>query len=116
MALSDEVIAADRAARSHEPSEFELWRRAQTDGLSIRKAAEELGVSATTVYWRRRTLADEDEFRMLEGRDGKRRPNRHFDNTDRDARIHELRADGKSIRVIAAEVGCSVGTVHRVLN
>src|SRR5699024_12877238 len=28
-------------------------------------------------------------------------------------RVQELRAEGWSIRAIAAEIGCSVGTVHR---
>lgn len=32
---------------------------------------------------------------------------------ERRARIQELRAQGLSMRAIAAEVGCSVGTVHR---
>jgi DNA invertase Pin-like site-specific DNA recombinase len=50
------------------------------------------------------------------GLDGKRRPDRRCDNTDHDAEIRALRADGKPIRAIAAEVGCSVGTVHRVLH
>jgi DNA-binding NarL/FixJ family response regulator len=34
----------------------------------------------------------------------------------RDDRIRELRAGGWSMREIAAEVGCSVGTVHYVIN
>ena len=29
------------------------------------------------------------------------------------ARVQELRAKGLSMRAIAAEIGCSVGTVHR---
>ena len=33
----------------------------------------------------------------------------------RQDRIRELRATGMSIRAIAAELGCSVGTVHRAL-
>lgn len=49
------------------------------------------------------------------GLDGKWRPNRRFDTTNRDRKIVLLRSGGRSIRTIAAEVGCSVGTVHRVL-
>jgi len=50
------------------------------------------------------------------GLDGKWRPNRRFDTTHRDRQIVLLRSARKSIRAIAAEVGCSVGTVHRVLS
>jgi DNA-binding NarL/FixJ family response regulator len=50
------------------------------------------------------------------GLDGKWRPNRRFDTTLRDRQIVTLRVvNGKSIRAIGAEIGCSVGTVHRVL-
>jgi hypothetical protein len=49
------------------------------------------------------------------GLDGKKRPNRRFNTTARDTRIHELRTAGQSVRAIASDVGCSVGTVHRVL-
>jgi DNA invertase Pin-like site-specific DNA recombinase len=49
------------------------------------------------------------------GLDGKVRPNRRFDTTARDERIRSLHADGSSMRAIATEVRCSVGTVHRVL-
>ena len=49
------------------------------------------------------------------GLDGKVRPHRRFDTTDRDARIRSLHADGLSMRTIASEVECSVGTVHRVI-
>jgi DNA-binding NarL/FixJ family response regulator len=50
------------------------------------------------------------------GLDGKWRPNRRFDTTQRDIEIVLLRSGGKSIRAIAREIGCSVGTVHRVLS
>ena len=49
------------------------------------------------------------------GLDGKVRPDRLYDTTERDNQIRELRASGKSMREIAAEVQCSVGTVHRIL-
>ncbi len=53
--------------------------------------------------------------RMVTGLDGKVRPSRRVDTGDRDGQIHALRAAGKSLRAIAAEVKCSVGTVARVL-
>lgn len=49
------------------------------------------------------------------GIDGKWRPNTRTDTTDRDTRIAVLHKDGLSMREIAADTGCSVGTVHRVL-
>jgi hypothetical protein len=51
------------------------------------------------------------------GTDGKWRPNSRRDTTERDLQIAVARTKaGKSIRAIAAENGCSVGTVHRVLS
>ncbi|MEI7717926.1 MAG: helix-turn-helix domain-containing protein [Mycobacterium sp.] len=50
------------------------------------------------------------------GLDGKWRPNRRFDTASRDRNIVGLRATGWSMRDIAAEMGCSVGTVHRVIS
>lgn len=51
------------------------------------------------------------------GLDGKWRPNRRCEHgSQRDRQIVLLRSGGKSIRAIAAEVGCSAGTVHRVLS
>jgi hypothetical protein len=91
--------------------------------MSVRYAAHMLRCSPTTVlkarqaeegYW-----GDDNGTISVHNRlglDGKRRPDRRCDNTDRDAEIRALRADWKPIRVIAAEVGCSVGTVHRVLH
>jgi DNA-binding NarL/FixJ family response regulator len=49
------------------------------------------------------------------GVDGKRRPDRRFSTAERDAEILRRRSEGESIRGIAAGVGCSVGTVHRVV-
>ena len=34
---------------------------------------------------------------------------------ERREKIHQLRAQGLTMRAIAAEVGCGVGTVHRAL-
>jgi DNA-binding NarL/FixJ family response regulator len=52
---------------------------------------------------------------MTIGLDGKLRPAQRLDTTKRDKKIMKLRAQGKSVRAIAAEVGCSVGTVHRII-
>ena len=53
--------------------------------------------------------------RLVSGRDGKVRPSGRADTGDRDRQIHALHDAGKSLRAIAAEVNCSVGTVSRVL-
>ena len=87
---------------------------------SIRGIAKMLGMSPSTVMsvMREQPGYHDDEFpieRRL-GLDGKVRPSRRVDTTERDARIRELRDDGQSIRAIADEVRCSVGTVHRVLS
>lgn len=47
------------------------------------------------------------------GRDGKRYPRRPYENLDE--RVSELRQQNWTIRAIATEIGCSVGTVHRIL-
>jgi DNA-binding NarL/FixJ family response regulator len=54
-------------------------------------------------------------MRMSLGLDGKRRPARRYDTRRRDTAIYRLRRDGSSVREIAAALGCSVGTVHRVV-
>jgi DNA-binding NarL/FixJ family response regulator len=51
----------------------------------------------------------------MTGADGKTRPSRQFDTAARDDWIREQYAAGKSMRAIAAEGQCSVGTVHRVV-
>lgn len=87
--------------------------------MSIRAIAAAMGNSPTTVL--KTTRAEPDENGMIRvgktlGLDGKVRPDRRFDTTDRDARIvRAYRSEGKTMRAIACEVGCSVGTVHRVL-
>ncbi len=53
--------------------------------------------------------------RVVTGRDGKVRPSGRADTGERDRQIHALHDAGKSLRAIAAEVKCSVGTVARVL-
>jgi DNA invertase Pin-like site-specific DNA recombinase len=52
---------------------------------------------------------------LTKGLDGKIRPSRRVDTSDRDEHIRKLRREGATIRAIAAEIGCSVGTVHRVI-
>lgn len=73
--------------------------RLPRNGYSIAGAAKKLGVSESTV--KRWTSVPREEFdaRVAE----------------RHARIRELRAEGKSMRVIAEELGVSVGTVHYAL-
>jgi len=121
MALPDDVIAADRAlSKTDQPeSDFRRWARTEA---SIRQAAAILGCSPSTVLRDRQRAPDYQPaddgtipVRRVLGRDGKRRLNRRIDTTARDSRICELRDAGQSVRAIAGEVGCSVGTVHRVL-
>jgi len=90
--------------------------------MSLRAIAAATGVSPMTVLRGLKADANyqtaEDgtiSYGMVLGLDGKRRPSRRFDTTARDSRICELRDAGQSVRAIAGEVGCSVGTVHRVL-
>lgn len=94
----------------------------RTGGMSTRALAQVLGVSASTVS---RDLASEDTVddqgrrlaavSMVVGLDGKVRPSRRLDTAGRDAEIRRLRSAEVSMRAIAAAVGCSLGTVHRVL-
>ena len=102
MSLPDEVIAADRDMRTVERS------RAGAVGplayLSVRRAAEVLHVDPSTIQRRR---AREEHI-----------PRRALDSTaraERDLAILTMRAAGESIRTIAAELGCSIGTVHRAI-
>ena len=92
-------------------------------GFSLRSVAKLTGVSPATALRDRRAGnpnydGDEDgviEVSKVQGLDGKIRPSRRYDTTDRDQTIRRLRAEGKPLRTIATDVGCSVGTVHRVL-
>ena len=74
--------------------------RLPRNGYSISEAAKKLGVSEATV--KRWTSAPREEFdaRVAE----------------RHARIRDLRAEGKTMRAIAAELGISVGAVHYALS
>ena len=65
-----------------------------------------------------RRRAREGDDHLVVGSDGKQRPNRRLDAEmleERDTAIVTWRMAGSSIREIAAMIGCSVGTVHRVL-
>lgn len=89
--------------------------------MSIRVAAKIAGVSPSTIQrdLTARNQPDTDGMIRLGwtmGLDGKVRPDRRFDTSDRDAQIVEMHNDGKSIRQIATALGCSVGTVHRIIS
>jgi len=76
-----------------------MTRRARIprNGKTIREVAEGTGLSTATIErWTSEPRAD-----YLARANEKR------------ARVKELRAKGLSMRAIAAEIGCSVGTVHR---
>jgi transposase-like protein len=92
--------------------------------MSIRATASVLGVSPSTVMrdlkgQRERDGDGADGTIMVgwtQGNDGKWRPDRRFSTRKRDATIRQLYAEGSSMRAIAGAVGCSVGTVHRVVH
>ncbi len=67
---------------------------------TARQLAEQFGVSTRTI---RRAIAEPRE--QYEAR-----------SAERHERIRELRAEGKSYRAIAAEVGVSYGAVQYALN
>lgn len=68
-------------------------------GQTARELADRFGVSTRTI---RRTVAEERSEFLSRAQ-------------QRRMRIRELRETGMSYRAIAAEVGCSVGTVHNAL-
>lgn len=81
-----------------------------------------LGVSPSTIQRYRKSSPgyepDEDgtiAVTPVVGLDGKVRPSRRLDTDVRDNAIVELHRRGDSMRTIARKVGCSVGTVHRIL-
>lgn len=89
---------------------------------SIRAIAKDQGVSPSTVHRHRQRRDDYQPdsdgmvtVDMIKGLDGKLRPSRQVDTTDRDKQIRRLHRNGQSMRAIAKEVGCSVGTVHRIV-
>lgn len=88
-------------------------------GMSIRAMSSAIGISPTTLN--KLVIADTTnddgsiQVPTRTGLDGKRRPGRRFDTTYRDQQIGQLRHDGQTVRQIATNLGCSVGTVHRTL-
>jgi IS30 family transposase len=87
---------------------------------SIRALALARGVAPSTVHRHRKRRTDyrpnDDGTVMSKGLDGKLRPAQQVDTTDRDKRIRKLHRAKMPMRAIAAEIGCSVGTVHRVIS
>jgi DNA invertase Pin-like site-specific DNA recombinase len=87
-------------------------------GLSIRAIASATGCSPTTVHKYLTQLfaaGDTVGSKMKKGRDGKSRPSRRIDTSERDAEIIKLRQDHHTLTEIADLTNCSVGTAHRVL-
>jgi len=74
--------------------------RLPRNGLSIRELAERIGKSPATVARYTSEPRDQYDARVAE----------------RHQLIRDLRADGRSMRAIAAELDISVGTVHYALN
>jgi IS30 family transposase len=90
--------------------------------MSVRALAAMLGISPTTVMSDIKSAdgyaPNEDgmiEVGKVMGIDGKVRPSRRIDTSRRDTLIRELFTAGHSMRSIALQVGCSVGTVHRTI-
>src|SRR5699024_4043180 len=83
----------------NESRNFSMTRRARIprNGKTIREVAEGTGLSTATID--RWTSAPREDY--LAQANEKR------------AQVQELRAKGLSMRAIAAEIGCSVGLVHR---
>lgn len=93
----DEVDDADLAAAIKRGRQHLAEASAALDRLAAGKKIPTIG----------------DGHRVL-GQDGKSYPARP--DPELPARVRELRAGGLSIRGIADRLGCSIGTVHRVLN
>ncbi len=85
----------------------------QTTDWSNRRLAEACGLSATTIAGLRRSIAHDDQLDGRLGRDGRSRP---LDPAAQRLRIADaVRADPtRSVRDIAAEIGCSPTTVLAV--
>ena len=77
-----------------------VYARYPRNGLTAREMAERVGKSARTA---RRWTSQERSVYLASV-------------AERRERIRELREQGLSMRAIAAEVGCGVGTVHRALH
>ena len=78
----------------------EAYGRYPRNGRTAREMAAKVGVSVRTAQ--RWTSQPRDEYLAAAAQ--------------RREKIRALRAKGLSMRAIAAEVGCGVGTVHRALS
>jgi len=90
---------------------------------SIRAIANTRGVAPSTELRRRQRRADYQPdadgkitVRMTKGLDGRIRPDRRADTTERDKLIRELHKSKVPMRDIANQAGCSIGTVHRIIS
>lgn len=73
--------------------------RLPRNGMTVRELAERTGVSTASII---RWTSEPRETYLSRAE-------------ERREKIRELRAAGKTMRAIAAELGCSVGTVHNAL-
>jgi Sigma-70, region 4 len=104
------ATAAVQAYRQHKEQTDPTWLDGKRDGRWSSGATGE-----ALVWWiRQTTLRGVNDVARTFGRDGKTYPRRPNDELPQ--RIWELRDDGMTIREIATELGCSVGTVHRHLH
>lgn len=78
---------------------MQTHERIPRNGLTIRELAARAGVDPRTI---KRWTSDPRDVYLSRAE-------------QRRKRIRELRETGLSMRAIAAEVGCSVGTVHNAL-
>ena len=98
----------DPEERAAVKAQWEATRKPELD-----RAANEIRKRMTTLHEALASLDSQREHRYTVGADGKVYP-RHPDE-NRDARIVELRKRDLTIREIAAELGCSIATVHRII-
>lgn len=77
-----------------------VYGRYPRNGRTAREMAAKVGISVRTAQ--RWTSQPRDEYLAAAAQ--------------RREKIRALRANGLSMRAIAAEVGCGVGTVHRALS
>src|SRR5699024_5106787 len=97
--VADAAQSSDGAPTQNESRNLSMTNRARIprNGKTIREVAEGTGLSTATIE--RWTSAPREDY--LAQANEKR------------AQVQELRAKGLSMRAIAAEIGCSVGLVHR---
>lgn len=75
-------------------------QRIPRNGKSVRELAERTNFSTNTII---RWTSEPREVYLARGR-------------ERAERIRELRAEGLTMRAIAEQLGCGVGTVHRAVS